>query len=406
MNPAGTHTVGGHSDPIRPGFCGRGLKALLQGLAVMLLLTACGRSSTPHEWQLPPEFPAPVVPLDNPLSVEKIELGRYLFYDLRLSGNGSQACASCHTQDKAFAAPSQPVVGSTGELVRRDALALVNVAYNTTFTWAHPELRTLERQLLIPMFGEVPVELGISGNEATVLARLREDARYEDMFAAAFPAARDPLTLDNIVKALASFVRSIVSFESPFDRYAYYGEDAALSAQALHGLELFMAERFECHHCHGGFNFTQSTTHAATTLVENPFHNIGLYNLDGRGGYPVSDRGAIELTAVAVDMGRFRAPSLRNVAVTAPYMHDGSLASLDAVLDHYSAGGTGAGRNNPHKSPFVKGFEMSADERAALLAFLASLTDISVLTAQQFSDPFSDPAGSGSRGAAEGLSHE
>jgi cytochrome c peroxidase len=163
-------------------------------------------------------------------------------------------------------------------------------------------------------------------------------------------------------------------------------------------MDLFFSERLECFHCHGGFNFTDSTTHANTNIDRVGYHNTGLYNLDGNGAYPADNTGLYDMTGVRRDMGRFKAPSLRNVALTAPYMHDGSVATLEDVLAHYERGGrlieegpdAGDGRLSPFKSEFVTGFELSAQERSDLIAFLNALTDQSVLTDNRFANPFFD----------------
>ena len=392
--PAGTHHGGG-----RPASTARTGKrhGPLPPLAVWLVALACAGCDSPEDyaWNLPAGYPLPTVPEGNPMTAAKVELGRYLFYDVRLSGNGKQACASCHRPPYAFAEPRARAVGSTGESHRRNALALVNVAYHSTLMWAHPELRDIERQLLIPMFGDRPVELGIAGREAEVLAHFREDATYQGLFAAAFRGA-PVLEFTHVVDALACFVRSLVSFESPFDAYAYGSRDDALSPAAVRGLNHFFSERFECHHCHGGFNFTQSSTHESVALLEAAFHNTGLYNVGGQNLYPAADQGLYELTGDPSDSGKFRAPTLRNVAVTAPYMHDGSLADLGAVVDFYAAGGrridrgknAGDGRANARKNTFVQGFEMTPEERAELLAFLHALTDRSFLTRAAHQNPF------------------
>ena len=368
----------------------------LAALAALLLCAACERDAE-YAWHTPPDYPLPPVPAANPMTPAKVELGRHLFYDVRLSGNAHQACATCHRREHAFGEPRERAVGSTGEAHRRNALALVNVAYNATLMWAHPALREIERQLLVPMFGEEPVELGIAGREREVLSRFREDTRYRELFADAFPGA-PTLEFTHIVDALACFVRSLVSFESPFDAYAYAGRDDAMSPAAVRGLNHFFDERFECHHCHGGFNFTQSTTHESVALLENPFHNTGLYNVAGRDLYPAADQGLADLTGDPRDSGRFRAPTLRNVALTAPYMHDGSLPDLGAVLDFYAAGGrnvesgpnAGDGRANRRKNAFIRGFEMTEQERADLLAFLHALTDRSFLERPSHRNPFAD----------------
>lgn len=356
-------------------------------------------TTTPYELKLPPGFPAPRIPSDNPLTVEKVELGRHLFYDVRLSGNGTQACASCHRREHAFADPLERSLGSTGSATLRNAPGLQNAAYFSTYTWSSRLLTRFEQQMLIPMFGEDPVELGLTGREDEVLARFRADPRYEALFAAAFPDAADPFTIDNVVKAIASFLRTMISGSSPWHRAIYQGDEGALSESARRGAELFFSERLECHHCHGGFHFTQATVHGTTAFEEGSFQNIGLYNVDGAGAYPPADTGLAKFTGDPADMGKFRAPSLQNVARTAPYFHDGSAATLEDVIAVYEAGGrliesgplAGDGRKNPHKNGFVKGFTLTDQERADLIAFLESLTDDEFLNDPRFANPFEAP---------------
>ncbi len=361
--------------------------------SLSVITMGCGQQNKTYQWPIPKDFPKPQVPLDNPMTVEKVQLGRFLFYDKNLSANQTQNCASCHMQKNAFAEPLKVSVGSTGEPHRRNSLALVNIAYNKTLTWAHPSLGSIERQVLLPMFGESPVELGITGNETTILARFNT-TEYKKLFKAAFDDAE--INFDNINKALSSFVRRLISFTSPFDQYAYGMDDNALTASQIRGMDLFFSERLECHHCHGGFNFTQSTSHEKQVLDRRPFHNTGLYNIDGKGAYPEKDTGLDEITFEYRDIGSFRAPTLRNVALTAPYMHDGSIATLSDVLDHYAAGGrvidkgenAGNGIKSPLKSQFINGFEMNPQDKADLIAFLTALTDEKFINDPELSNPF------------------
>ncbi len=364
-------------------------------LIFTLLVSGCDRSSpieSDFDWSLRQGFPKPIVPEDNVITNARVELGRHLFYDNNLSANQTQSCASCHQQTFAFAEPLKTSIGSTGEKHRRNAPALINIAYNKTLTWAHDGLKDLEMQLLLPIFGEDPIELGITGYEEVVLARFNTPL-YRELFAKAYPD--DAIDYPTIVKALSSFVRSLVSLNSPFDRYAYDGDDSALSESALRGMGLFFSEKLECHHCHGGFNFTQSTFHEQQQLDRRPFHNTGLYNVSPEGAYPDKDNGLYEITLNPEDYGKFRAPTLRNVALTAPYMHDGSLSTLEEVIDFYAQGGRnitegpyqGDGRKNPLKSPFIKGFEITADEKQDLLAFLNALTDDTFINNPKFSVP-------------------
>jgi cytochrome c peroxidase len=345
---------------------------LLICAVAMLATTACSpkKASTPYEWNIPASFPAPTVPADNPMTVEKVALGERLFNDSRLSINQQQSCASCHLKAFAFAQPTKTSVGTTGEVLKRNSMALVNVAYNGSFTWAHDGLGKVENQILIPLFNEAPVEMGVTGNEAEILARLQD---YAPEIEAVF--ASNEINFDHIVKALASYVRSLTSFNSNFDRYAYFNEDDALSDSAIRGMDLFFSEKLECFHCHGGFNFTQSSKHAMQKLDLVSFHNTGFYDIDGEGSYANGDQGLADITFNPKHRGKFRAPTLRNIMLTAPFMHDGSVATMSEVIDIYAAGGRGDGVNNPLKSPFVQGFDITDEEKQDLLTFLESLTD-------------------------------
>lgn len=365
--------------------------ALLLGLQV-----SCGSPEpTPWTWALPDGFPTPFVPDANPMTVEKVELGRLLFFDPLLSRDRNQSCGSCHEVARAFTDGRALSMGSTGELTRRSSMSLVNVAYNATLNWADARLTLLEDQARGPLFGTDPVELGMAGLEGELVARLEGEARYQTAFAAAFPEAVDAITLEQVLDALASFQRSLVGGSSAYDRYLA-GQTDALDASARRGLELFFGEQLECFHCHGGFNFSQSSRHDGSTFIETPFHNTGLYNLDGRGAYPEGNRGIYEQTGAPADMGRFRAPTLRNIALTAPYMHDGSAATLDDVLDHYSRGGreiesgpnAGDGRASFLKSGFVSGFRMTPQEREDIKAFLRALSDEVFLQSPRIQDPY------------------
>jgi cytochrome c peroxidase len=277
-------------------------------------------------------------------------------------------------------------------------MSLTNVAYNATFAWANPLLLTLEKQALLPMFGDTPVELGLGGMpQSELLDRFSSDPRYQRLFAEAYPDDADPFTLDNLVKALTSFVRTLISGNSPYDRYINGLDDNAISLSAYNGGRLFFTERLECFHCHGGYNFVDSETHDGKLTPEIQFHNNGLYNIDGRGAYPPNNTGIYAFTQAPADMGSFKAPTLRNIELTAPYMHDGSIATLEGVLiDHYGRGGrlitdgpyAGDGSTNPFKSGFIRGFTLTDQEKEDVLNFLKSLTDTDFITNPHFSDPF------------------
>ena len=342
--------------------------------------TAPGQDS-PFEWRLPRGLPRPIVPADNPMTTAKVDLGRRLFYDNRLSGNGTYSCAGCHRPEYAFTDGRAQAIGSTGELHPRSAMSLTNVAYNGSYGWADPGVRSLEAQMLVPMLNEHPIELGLAGRETEVVGRFAGPGD-RPRFDRAFPGQSDPVTLQNIVRAIAAFERTLVSADSPFDRYLYRDERTALTPAAIRGSRLFFSERLGCSGCHAGFNLSGAVAFEGGKPQKLSFHNTGLYDVDGRGAYPSSDRGLFDRTAKPSDMGRFRAPTLRNVALTAPYMHDGSVPTLQAVVEHYASGGKG------HlKSAQLKGFAVTAEEVRDLVAFLESLTDRSFVTNPAFGAP-------------------
>lgn len=365
----------------------------------------------PYRWKLPPGFPYPNVPADNKMTGEKVELGRRLFYDRRLSLNQSQSCSTCHRQNRAFTDARGRGLGSTGQLHPRGPMSLANVAYSPVLTWANPNMRSLEKQALVPLFGDVPVELGFSGKESTLLARLRAQPLYQKLFAAAFPGQQDAFTLGNIAKAIACFERTILSGDSPYDRYRRGDDPEAISESAKRGEALFFSEKLECFHCHGGFNFTGTVDYYGKGFAEVEFHNTGLYNLKGKFSYPEPNLGLYTFTEAPDDVGKFKAPTLRNIAVTAPYMHDGSVKTLAEAIEHYAAGGrtiqagpnAGVGAENPNKSEFVKSFTLTPQEKEDLLAFLRSLTDEGLLTDMKLSNPWL-PAAAPQKETASALS--
>lgn len=348
---------------------------------------------TAYAWQLPQGLPVPRVPADNPMAADKVLLGRHLFHDTRLSADGTQSCATCHVQARAFTDGLAVPRGITGEPGRHNSMSLVNVAYNSSSTWSSHVVR-LEDQARLPMLGTSPVELGLAGGEAELLARLAADPIYTDLFARAFPD-EPAITVDHITRALASFERTILSGDSPFDRFMR-GEASALDASAQRGLALFESDRLGCARCHGGFNLASSYDDAGMASPQVQFFNTGLYNVDGTGAYPPTDRGIVEVTGDPAHEGRFRAPTLRNIALTAPYFHDGTAATLDEVIAIYARGGrlvdggphAGDGALSPLKSPLVTGFSLTDDERADLIAFLGALTDEGVLTEPALGSPW------------------
>ena len=293
------------------------------------------------------------------MSEAKVELGRRLFYDVRLSGNGTQACASCHQQRRAFTDGRARALGSTGEAHPRSAMSLVNAAYGASLTWVGTDQRTLEEQMRVPLLGDHPVEMGLKGHEKEVRARLRSDSAYAVLFSEAFPGERAPVNLTNVRKAIAAFERTIISADSPYDRLVWKDDRGALSEPARRGMALFFSKRLACSTCHAGFTFS------------------GPASWDG----PPNPQPRLENNGLG---GRFRVPTLRNISATAPYMHDGRFATLEQVVGHYAKGGI----PTPGRSRLVRGFSITDEETRDLVEFLNSLTDDGLLTNPEFADPW------------------
>ncbi|MET0341346.1 MAG: MbnH family di-heme enzyme [Polyangiales bacterium] len=348
-------------------------------LVALLAVCACGdeAATSASEAALAALPPAPAPPR-NPSTPEKVELGRHLFYDVRLSAENNVSCASCHAQAHAFSDPVSTSIGTTGVHTARNAMSLVNSAYAATLTWFNPVLDSLEAQALVPLVGESPIELGMSNRDDLLRARLLSVPRYRALFAAAFPGQAEPYTMQNVAAALSTFQRALVSLRAPYDRFLA-GDEDALEPMARAGLALFSSSRLGCARCHGGVFLSSAMAAPAEGRPTARFENNGLH-----AAHPPAHEGLFEFTRDPADLGKFKPPSLRNVAVTAPYMHDGSLASLGDVLDHYARGGFAS----PSKSAHVTGFALSAQERNALLAFFESLTDQALLTDPRFADPW------------------
>jgi cytochrome c peroxidase len=314
--------------------------------ALLLLVLALPAAADEYAWQLPRGFPAPAVPADNPMSAAKVALGRRLFFEPRLSVSGRYSCASCHDPARAFTDGRAVAQGATGQALRHNTMTLVNVAYNISFGWQQPRLRSLEAQMRGPLFNEHPVELGLKGRERALCAQLQEDPDYAQGFAQAFPAT-PAVSLAHLIQAIAAFERTLIFARSPFDRYVFGGEHEALSEAAKRGMALFFSARAGCGACHSGINFSGNWRDAQGAT--------------GRASFAVNGTSARPL----------RVPTLRNVALTAPYMHDGRFATLEAVLEHYAQ----LASRRPPLDRRLPQVALSQVERADLIAFLDSLTD-------------------------------
>lgn len=284
------------------------------------------------------------VPKDNPLTEARVRLGRKLFFDPILSGDNTLACVSCHQPAHGFAGAEARPRGIRGQRIARRAPTLFNRAYGKSFFW-DGRAASLEEQAPRPI--EDSAEMGSSVAEA--VERLRANPEYQAQFKAAFD---DGVTAANLAKALASFERVLLRGASRVDRFRRKGEHDALTASERQGLWLYESKG-RCWRCHGGPNFT-----------DEEFHNTGV----GWGEKP-ADLGRYAVTKKDADKGRFKTPTLRGVAQTAPYMHDGSLKTLDAVIEFYNKGGTA----NSNLDPALAPLDLSAEERRDLIAFLQAL---------------------------------
>ncbi len=279
----------------------------LLGCSLLFALIATAgelRAQDVFQWNIPAPFPKPYVPPDNPMSAVKVELGRRLFYDKRMSVNGTQSCASCHRQELAFTDGKARAVGATGALHPRGSMSLANVAYSPALTWANPTVTALEDQALVPMFGTDPVELGMQGREEKFLALVQRDSVYQRLVPRAFPGSDAPYTMPNVVRAIAAFERTIISVQSPYDRYRYGGEPAAISDAAKRGETFFFSgQRGSCFQCHGGWNFNGELRYEGRPDARAAFFNTGLYNLPGESSYPAPNTGIHHVTNRPDDMG-------------------------------------------------------------------------------------------------------
>ena len=373
----------------------------MRGALIAIVATACCACTAPEtpphgfDWGLAPGIEPPPVPAANPQTAQKVELGRHLFYDFRLARNEKRSCGICHEDKKGFTDGFVRAVGATNEVHPRNTLSLSNLGYRESLTWVHPELGSLEEQLLIPLLGTDPIELGFGGHEDELTERLAALPLYQDLFAAAYPGSPNPITLESVAMAIAAFERTMISRNAPYDRYLR-GERDAISDDARRGAELFFSPRAGCSRCHGGDDFMAIADDSGEVMAAHGFFNVGLYNVDGAGAYPDGRTGRHSITGDPDDMGVVRVPTLRNVERSHPYFSDGSGASLEDVVAVFDRGGrltdsgpnVGDGRDSPLKSPLIKPLGLSETERGQLVAFLCSLTEEEFLTDPRFSDPF------------------
>lgn len=302
---------------------------------------------TPYVIGVPSHFPALKSPKDNPLTVEKVELGKRLFFDRSLSIDSSVSCASCHHPNKAFSDTTALSSGSLSRETERNSPSLMNIAFHPVLM-REGAVQNLEIQVLSPLEGETEM----AHNVVLACERLNRDSGYVKAFTNAFGDKATPFT---ITRALAAYERTLIGGDAPYDAYLL-GDSSILSEEQIRGLSLFKSNRLGCTNCHSGVLFTNFE-----------IANNGLYS-------KYTDPGLFRLTVQNEDRGKFKTPSLRNVAITAPYMHDGSLTSLDDVLEHYASGGAG----HENQSNHIKGFKLTNKERKAIIAFFDALTESAI----------------------------
>ncbi len=299
-------------------------------------------------------LPPVPIPADNPPTADAIALGRRLYFEKQLSSDNTFSCGSCHSPYIRFADGLKVASGVGAQQGTRNTPTVLNAAYRLTQFW-DGRATSLEQQAGFPIAN--PIEMNLP--HEMVVAKLSADPSYLNEFAKVFGPG--PITMDKLQKAIASFERTLLSGNAPFDRYQYGGDKSALSAAALRGLTIFTdPQRGNCAACH-----TMGERFALFT--DDQFHNLGT-GMDASG--ELKDVGRFTQTKIEAERGAFRTPSLRNVAQTAPYLHDGSLKTLTEVIDFY----IGGGNSNPHLDPAIKPLKLSAQDRTDLIAFLEALT--------------------------------
>jgi cytochrome c peroxidase len=346
----------------------------IAALAAALIATACAAlAPAPKEDAWPDANLAPPHPADNPPTPIKIELGRRLFYDGDLSFTGVMSCATCHEQKRGFTDPNKTRPGVFNDPGERNVQTLANLAWLNSLTWGGPQVDTLEHQALIPIEGLVPVEMGFHrAPEGALPARLRDQSCYPQLFAAAFPEKNGEISMDTITMALAAFQRSLVSLDSPYDRYRR-GDTSAISDQAKRGEALFNSK--QCSSCHAGAHFTDAALPGRKP--DEAFHAL----VPPKPGDALKqDTGLHRITQKPEDVYKFRTQGLRNIALSAPYMHDGEQPTLaGAIRHHYAAADRQTDARLKHA--------ITDRDLADLIAFLESLTDEGFITNPAFALP-------------------
>jgi len=328
-------------------------------------ITPSNYNPTPYSLTIPAGFPQMSIPANNPFTQEGVSLGRRLFYDNILSEDFTQSCASCHNQAFAFSDNGTRFsTGITGAVGDRNAQAIINVGFNIHLFW-DGRRSTLEKQALDPINN--PIEMHFSWPGVT--QRLNANTTYKELFYKAFGTA----TIDStqVTKALAQFMRTMISSNSKLDKRLR--NEISLTPSETNGFVIFNTESGDCFHCHN--------IDAGRLMTDNQFHNNGL-------DATFSDIGRAAITGSSADEGKFLTPTLRNIALTAPYMHDGRFQTLQEVIEHYNSGGVASPTIDPLMKHVGTGLNLSDQDKADLLAFLQTMTDTTFLNDSRYSNPF------------------
>jgi len=334
------------------------LTYFMVSVVVLIGCTETQQPDTTSNYPVPKGFPDLVVPTDNPLNDAKIELGKFLFYDKKLSSDNNIACSNCHFQKYGFSDTAIVSTGVSGENGTRNSPGIINAAWNGIWFW-DGRATSLEQQIR----GAMTSPREMFADTSIISARLAKDTMYQRMFANSFNKQTIPNT-DLAIKAIATFCRILISGNSRYDQYTN-GNTTALNEQEKRGMALFNSEKTRCNSCHNGFNFT-----------DNQFHSLGLHT-------HYYDPGRFNVTGLDSDVGKFKTPTLRNIEVTAPYMNEGLFSTLDQVIEHYNSGG----KLFRNKDSRIVPLNLTSQEKADLIAFLKSLTDTEFLNNPKFISP-------------------
>lgn len=356
------------------------MKPILVFFFLLLTLSACKKDKanfqpTPYHLAIPSHFPDMEIPSDNPMTKEGVELGRWLFYEKRLSGNDSMSCASCHMPAHSFSDPKKYSIGIDGIAGNRNSMALINLGWDKFFFW-DGRSASLEQQILEP----VPNPIEMHQSWANAVYKLNLDINYRNQFFRAF--GEPGIDSVKVAKAIAQFIRTMISAESKYDVMYKYENGITLTAQEQNILQTVDVEEWagydlfkslngaDCFHCHNG-----------------PLMRVKKYSNNGLDAN-LTDLGRGGITGNPEDYGKFKVPTLRNIALTAPYMHDGRFQTLDEVIEHYSSGV----HVSPTIDPLIEfanqgGVQLNAQEKIYLKKFLLTLTDYSFISNPAFKDP-------------------